>query len=133
MKLIRSRRVGKAAITTIGTLALLGLTAVVAAPANAVTCVGLTAYTSYYPSQSGTFQKAYNSGCVDMNAAYTYSVNDSIRGWYLSSGSWRAGTRGFVPVTTADSGWKVLVSNVRNGTTLRGEGLRYSQNVRYVV
>ena len=68
-----------------------------------------------------------------MNAAYTYTYNDYIKGWYRDGGgTWHGGSRGFVPVTTCNCGWIVLLSSVANGTPVRGQGLNHAQYVQYV-
>jgi len=69
----------------------------------------------------------------DLNAAYTFSNNDYIRGWYRDGGgTWHAGSAGYVFVDTSDNGWIVLLTSVANGTPVRGQGLNYAQYVRYV-
>jgi hypothetical protein len=105
-----------------------------AAPrANAVTCIGQAAWTAINASNSDVFAIASNSQCADMNAAYTYTYNDYIRGWYRDGGgTWHYGTRGYVYVTTCNCGWIVLLSSVANGTPVRGQGLNHAQYVQYV-
>jgi hypothetical protein len=101
--------------------------------AQAITCVANTAWTSTTVAQSAKFTIAQNSQCLDLNAAYTYTNGDYVRGWYRDSGgTWHAGSRGFVYVDRSDTEWIVLLTNVVNGTVVRGEGWRYSQYVRYV-
>jgi hypothetical protein len=122
---------------TIAALVVASLAAVVAlttaSSAQAITCIANTAWTSTVASSSTNFAIAQNSQCQDLNAAYTYTYNDYVRGWYRTSGgTWHAGSRGFVYVDTSDNGWIVLLTSVINGTVVRGQGLNRSQYVRYV-
>lgn len=105
-----------------------------AAPsAHAATCFSTTMWTAYNPSNSDVMSTPYNGDCNDLNAAYTFTRTDAIRGWYYSSSNgWQYGSRGFVTVDTIDNNWLVLVSSLYNGTNTRGEGARYSQNVKFV-
>jgi hypothetical protein len=101
--------------------------------AGAITCIANTAWTAITASNSDVFAIAGNSDCADLNAAYTYTYNDYIRGWYRDSGgTWHAGSRGYVFVDTSDNGWIVLLTSVLNGTPVRGQGLNHAQYVRYV-
>jgi hypothetical protein len=131
----RFRRTVGVGISTLGLLAAGAVTTVgTATSAHAAACVSGTAWTSYDPSSSDSFPTPTDSACNDFNAAYTFSIKDGVRGWYYSNSSgWQAGSRGFVTVTTVDSGWLVLLTSVVNGTRVRGEGQRYSQYVRYVI
>jgi hypothetical protein len=110
------------------------IVALSAAPrAGAITCITQAAWTAINPANSDKFAIAQNSQCQDMNAAYTYTYNDYIRGWYRDSGgTWHAGSRGFVYVDKSDNGWIVLLTSVVNGTPVRGEGLNHAQYVQYV-
>ena len=101
--------------------------------ANAITCITQAAWTAINASNSDVFAIAGNSQCVDMNAAYTYTYNDYIRGWYRDGGgTWHYGTRGYVYVDKSDNGWIVLLTSVANGTPVRGQGLNHAQYVQYV-
>lgn len=95
-------------------------------------CLTAPRWTATAPTSSSVWNLDGASACKDLNAAYTHSINDKVKGWYKQSGTWRGGTRGFVTVTTSDSGWKVLLSAVQNGTTVRGETYSYNQWVQYV-
>jgi hypothetical protein len=116
------------------TVAAAGIAALaVPSQAKAITCIAQGEWTAIDASNSTKFAIAQNSQCQDMNAAYNYSHNDYIRGWYRdNSGTWHAGSRGYVWVTTCDCGWLVLLSDVANGTVVRGQGLNYAQYVEYV-
>lgn len=105
-----------------------------AAPrADAITCITQAAWTAINASNSDVFAVAQNSDCHDLNAAYTYTYNDYIRGWYRDGGgTWHYGTRGYVYVDKSDNGWIVLLSSVVNGTPVRGQGLNHAQWVQYV-
>jgi hypothetical protein len=128
----RSRRwLVVAALASTVAAASVGLSA--APRANAITCIGQAAWTAINASNSDVFAIAQNSQCQDMNAAYTYTYNDYIRGWYRDGGgTWHYGTRGYVYVTTCNCGWIVLLSSVVNGTPVRGQGLNHAQYVQYV-
>jgi hypothetical protein len=124
----------RAAFLVGATVAAAGIAALaVPSQAKAITCIAQNAFTAINASNSSKFAIAQNSQCQDMNAAYNFDNNDYIRGWYRDDGgTWHAGSRGFVWVTTCDCGWIVLLSNVLNGTVVRGQGLNYSQDVEYV-
>lgn len=101
--------------------------------AKAITCITQEAWTAISAANSDKFAIAQNSDCADMNAAYNHSHDDYIEGQYRDNGgTWHSGSRGFVYVTTCDCGWLVLLSNVANGTVVRGRGLNYNQYVQYV-
>jgi hypothetical protein len=105
---------------------------VLAAAPLAQACVRNTAWTSINLPSSERFRISSSSPCSDLNAAYTYTYNDYVRGWYYDSGgTLHVGSRGFVYVDRSDNGLVVLLSNVINGTLVFGEGLSHSQNVRY--
>jgi len=122
-----------------GKAALAALVAVVAAaialavtPSAQAACVRNTAWTSINLPSSERFRISSTSPCSDLNAAYTFTYNDHVRGWYYDSGgTLHVGSRGFVYVDTSDNGLVVLLSNVVNGTRVFGEGLSHSQYVRY--
>ncbi len=102
------------------------------APALAV-CYVTDAWTSTAAGSSQTFQIANGGNCNDLNAAFTHSSNDFVLGWYLDSGVWTAGSLGYVAVDTVDGQpWPVLLTNIVNGATVRGETWSFSQTVRYV-
>jgi hypothetical protein len=126
-----SWKLAAAAIAAVVAAAAVALSA--APPANAITCIANTAWTAVNAANSDVFAIAGNSQCADLNAAYTFSVNDYVRGWYRDGGgTWHAGSRGYVFVDTTDDSWIVLLTSVANGTPVRGQGLNNAQNVRYV-
>jgi hypothetical protein len=118
--------------TLVASGALVAASLIATAPQASAACLGLEKWTATAPGSSAVWDLDGASACQDLNAAYTYSHNDKVKGWYKQSGTWREGTRGFVAVTTSDSGWKVLLSDVQNGATVRGETYTYNQYVRYV-
>ena len=124
----------KAACLVGATVVSAGIAAwVVPSQAKAITCITQAAWTAISAANSDKFAIAQNSDCADMNAAYNYSHNDYIEGQYRDNGgTWHSASRGFVYVTTCDCGWLVLLSNVANGTVVRGRGLNYAQYVQYV-
>ncbi|MFT4215890.1 MAG: hypothetical protein QM619_01715 [Micropruina sp.] len=108
--------------------------AVNASPAHAA-CHYTTAYTDTSPSWSETFKIGNGNTCQDLNAKYTLVVTDKIRGWYKQDGTWKKGTRGFERVPSSSEytgGQTVLLSDVQDGVTVRGEGYEWSQDVRYM-
>lgn len=123
----------KAACLVGATVAAAGFAALaVPSQAKALTCIAQGEYTAINPANSTNFAIAQNSQCTDMYAAYNYNHDDYIQGWYHDSGGWHHGSRQYVWVTTCDCGWNVLLSDVVNGTEVRGNGLNYAQDVEYV-
>ncbi len=102
-----------------------------ASPVSAA-CPATKAWTSRYAGYSETFQISYYSTCNDLNAAYAYSVADEVRGWYISSsGGWTIGDAGYEYVETYGQYWDVLLTNINDGATVRGQGKNRSQYVNY--
>jgi hypothetical protein len=102
--------------------------------ASAATCLTIAKYTNVNPAASAVWTTTGKSACTDLSAAATKRYNDRVQGWYVlsSTGKWKAGSRGFVAVTTSNSGWKILLSDLRDGATVRGETLNHNQDVQYV-
>lgn len=104
-------------------LVIISVTVVGVPPANA-SCWATTHWTSTSPPNSASFTISSNSTCNDLQAAYTFSVSDYVKGWYLSSGTWRAGTAGYVWVSTADNGWDVLLTSIATAPPCGGKDTR---------
>ncbi|MDR1431095.1 MAG: hypothetical protein LBI99_03120 [Propionibacteriaceae bacterium] len=117
-------------------VALLGSMGVVAvsAPtqASAADCRTAPYYTSTAPGSSTVFVTSGTSACDHLYAAGAKSYADEVKGWYKKSGKWKEGTRGYVPVPLGNAGWKILLSDIQNSITVRGETLSHSQNIQYV-
>jgi hypothetical protein len=105
-----------------------------AAPAvQATTCMTAPYWTSTSFWNSNQFTVTSNSDCTDVYAAGTKAYNDYIKAYYYrsSTGAWIGGNLGYVWVTTTN-GWRTLLTNVAHGTSVRGQGASYAQNVQYV-
>jgi hypothetical protein len=124
-----------AVLSALGLLGAGAVWSVAAAPpaAAAVECVTGKYWTSWDPAESDVFQVPSGSDCADLNAAFTYTEEDKIQGWYLSSSGWEAGSAGFVFVPRTDTGWRVLLTSVRDGANVRGESMKTLQHVQYVI
>lgn len=125
-------RVGKLMLVPLSAIGLVGIVGV--APASAA-CIAQDAWTSTNVGASGQFviAGAAQSTCNDLNAAKTWTANDYVRGQYRNgAGNWIFSTVGWKFVDTVDDSWIVVISNVGNGTTVRGQTANRSQNVRYV-
>jgi hypothetical protein len=124
-------RTGKAALAALAAVVAAAI-ALAVTPSAQAACVRNTAWTSINLPSSERFRISSTSPCSDLNAAYTYTYNDYVRGWYYDSGGGlHVGSRGFVYVDRSDNGLVVLLSDVINGTRVFGEGLSHSQYVRY--
>lgn len=104
------------------------------AQAQTQTCVtlGINTVTASKGYGSTVWTLDEKSVCTDLFAAFTHSHNDKVMGWYKQSGAWKGGSKGFVAVTTADNGWKALLTSIKNGSTVRGQTKTYNQKVQYV-
>jgi hypothetical protein len=123
-----------AALSVLGLLGAGAIWSVAAAPpASAAECITGKYWTSWAPEESDVFQVPSGSDCTDLNAAFAYTEEDKIRGWYYNGTGWQAGSKGFVLVPRNDSGWRVLLTSVRDGTDVRGESMKSLQHVQYVI
>jgi hypothetical protein len=125
-------RTGIAALAALAAAVVAAAIVLAAAPSAQAACVRNTAWTDINLPASDRFRISSTSPCSDLNAAYTFTYNDYVRGWYYDSGGGlHVGSRGFVYVDKSDNGLVVLLSDVLNGTRVFGEGLSHSQYVRY--
>ncbi|MDR0625850.1 MAG: hypothetical protein LBG11_01105 [Bifidobacteriaceae bacterium] len=130
------------AVATLG----LAVTAFVAGPASAApddesvvsraaSCLIGDKKTSTKAADSTVFTTSGSSACKDLNAAFAFSKADKVKGQYKTSSGWKDGSRGFQPVDVVDPGWgkwRVLISDLTRGTTVRGVAEKHTQTVRYV-
>lgn len=133
----RTHRVSRRATLT-ATIASLAagivLTGVAAQPAAAETCLTISRWTSnsVRGSWSRSWRISSKSDCDNLYAAYAHRYRDRVRGWYRQSGTWQPGTRGFVYVPKTDNNWRILLSAIKNGSTVRGQTWNYNQRIQYV-
>lgn len=104
----------------------------VASEANA-SCLTAAYWTSTSPSSSAVFRNVGTSDCGNLYAAGAKTASDYVKGWYQTSdGVWHSGSAGWVYVPTGNQGWKTLLSNLINGSTVKGETYYRSQYIQYV-
>jgi hypothetical protein len=78
-------KVSRSALATLFAATLAAIASFAPSSAQAITCIANTAWTSTTAANSQLFAIAQNSDCNDLNAAYTYTYNDYLRGWYRDS------------------------------------------------
>ncbi|MEU3459995.1 hypothetical protein ABZ721_08555 [Streptomyces sp. NPDC006733] len=98
------------------------------ASASGQACVTKSLSTGYR-AHGSTVNKSGSSSCSDLNLTYsndsTSTIGDSYAGFYLKSGSWVRGSRGYIWANDGShSPWIVLLSDVNSGTAM-GVGSYY--------
>ena len=123
-----------ALVVAMAAVASLGVVGGAAPRAQAANCVTLAFNTvtadKGYGSTVWTLDE--KSACTDLFAAYARSYADKVKGWYKQSGDWKGGSRGFVSVPKTDTDWKTLLSDIKNGSTVRGQTKSHNQLIQYV-
>ncbi len=105
-------------------LAAVPITVADSSPASAAGCVWAWRDTNGN-NPNRTFTISHNSPCRDLNAKRP-TVTQHYRGEYLSNGVWRIGAVGWVHMVRNNNANRVLISNIRNGTTVRVTGAAHN-------
>jgi len=130
--LVKKKIVSVCAAASLASAALVGVSVVDTVPAQAVTCKTAAYWTSTAAAVSTTFTNSGMSGCSDLNAAYAHTKADKVMGQFKKSGLWQEASRGFVWVPATDGQWIVLISSLKDGSTVRGRSYVVDQYIQYV-